>query len=128
MTKLTRTDCQRDNVKVECVNASTLGFGQRWCKCGYWIMYEVDGFSYVGRVIGRVTCKGGILIEVAQANLDLSHVYIRWVLPHQVREIRKNPPRSVFKFFASEDWKPETIFPALEYGVSDLHDQMEKVD
>jgi hypothetical protein len=63
---------------------------------------------------------------VAQATEDFSSVHIRWVDPNHVREVRRNPPRRVFEFFADrEGWQPEPIFRALEYGVSDMHDQLD---
>jgi hypothetical protein len=117
MTKLTRTDCERDNKKVRCPNASTIGFGLTHCKRGYWLLYQVDNFFFIGRAIGRVVCEGRELIEVAQASPDMHHAYIRWIEPEQVNEIRLAPPRHVFDFFAQADWKPETVFAQLEHGV-----------
>lgn len=126
-TTLTRTDCERDNVRVICRNASTLGFGQRNCKRGNWIEFEVDDHKYVGRAIGRVICEGREYIEAAVATLSFSAAHIRWVEPASVREVRRSPPRHVFNFFSDTDgWYPEAIFRALEYGVSDLHDQLEE--
>lgn len=124
MTTLTRTDCTRDNVAVICPNATLLGVGTRKCKRGAWLRYEIDNQSFTGRVIGRVTCEGKVFIELAQASIDFTHVYIRWIEPGQVREVRHSPPRAVFNFFAQDDWKPEAVFAALEHGVSDMKDQL----
>ncbi len=126
MTNLTRTDCKRDDVKVICPTAILIGFGIRHCKRGFWVQYEIDNQHFVGRSIGRVTCEGTIYIEVAQASNNFSSAFIRWVKPEDVREIRRSPPRKVFDFFADKGgWYPEAIFRALEYGVSDMHDQMQ---
>jgi hypothetical protein len=125
-TTLTRTDCTRDDVRVPCPNATTLGFGLSYCKRGFWVEYEIDNQHHVGRAIGRVTCEGKVYIEVAQATLAFSTVHIRWIEPAHVREVRRAPPRHVFNFFAdTSGWHPDAIFRALEYGVSDLHDQID---
>ena len=123
-TKLTRNDCTRDNVKVSCPNASTLGFGRSFAKRGHWLEYEIDNIKCIGRAIGRVICEGKIYIEVAQASLSFSCVHVRWINPGDVRESRRNPPRSIFTFLSQETWEPESIFPAMEYGISDMKDQM----
>jgi hypothetical protein len=122
---LTRTDCERDNVGVLCKNATTMGFGLRHCKRGNWVEYEVDDHRHVGRAIGRVRCEGKEYIELAVATLAFSAAFIRWIDPLTVKEVRKSPPRNVFKFFADTEWQPAAVFAALEYGVSDLHDQYE---
>lgn len=125
-TTLTRNDCTRDNVKVYCPNATSLGYGRHYCKCGFWVEYEVDSHKHVGRAIGRVTCEGIVYIELAVATLAFSSAHVRWVKPEDVREVRRAPPRKVFDFFASTDgWDPELVFKALEYVVSDMRDQME---
>jgi hypothetical protein len=127
----TRTDCKRDNNLVYLPNAAKYGFGLTKASRGNWIRYATDDdseHSFVGRVISRVTCEGKIFIEIAQASLDFSCAYVRWIKPEQVRECRKNPPRSVFEFFAANNWdNPEDIHAALAYGVSDLQDQYNKV-
>ena len=125
MTNLTRTDCIRDNVKVICPGANLIGFGMKHCKRGYWLRYESDNYSHIGRAIGRVTCEGKIYIEAAIASQDFSSAYIRWIDPAEVREVRRAAPKHVFNFFADDaGWQPNAIFRALEYGVSDLHDQL----
>jgi hypothetical protein len=127
-TTLTRTDCKRDNVAVICPNATLLGFGTRKCKSGAWLTYEIDNSHFVGRAIGRVQCEGKTYIEIAQASECFSSVYIRWIDPSSVREIRKSAPRDVFTFFSQEEWKPGTVFKQLEYGVSDMQDQLKARD
>lgn len=129
MTKLTRSDCTRDNTRVPCPNATSLGFGLKYCKRGFWVEYEQDNQKFVGRAIGRVTCEGKVYIELAVASLGFSAAFVRWINPADVREVRRAPPRHVFNFFADTGgWQPEPIFRALEYGVSDLHDQMNAVE
>jgi hypothetical protein len=125
MTSLTRTDCKRDDVRVPCPNATLLGFGKGYCKRGFWVQYEIDNQHHVGRAIGRVACEGKTYIELAQATLAFSSAHVRWIDPASVKEVRPAPPRHVFNFFADGDgWHPDAIFRALEYGVSDLHAQM----
>jgi hypothetical protein len=125
MTRLTRTDCTRDNVAVICPGASLLGFGTRKCKRGSWVTYELDDHRHHGRAIGRVTCEGRIWIEIAQASDGFSSAYIRWIDPAWVKEVRPVPPRAVFAFFAMENWNPGDVFAALDYGVSDMRDQLD---
>lgn len=127
MITTTRTDCTRDNVAVYLPNATMLGFGQKKAKRGNWVRYEIDNHFFVGRVIGRVTCEGEVFVEVAQATLGFSAAHVRWIKPYDVRECRAKPPRAVFDFFAEEWTSAEEIHAKLEYGVSDLQDQLEKV-
>jgi len=121
-----RTDCKRDNAQIICPNATMLGFGIRHCKRGFWVHFKDENDrERVGRAIGRVTCEGKVYIEVATAAENFSSAFIRWADPAKVLEIRRSPPRHVFNFFADTDgWQQDAIFRALEYGVSDLHDQM----
>lgn len=123
-TTLTRTDCERDNVGVICPNATLLGFGERTSKRGKWIAFEQSNIHAVGRVVGRVTCEGKVYVEVACASQAFCSVFIRWIEPHEVKEIRPVPPSSVFEFFARDDWMPDSVFRAMEYGVSDLKEQL----
>lgn len=127
-TTLTRTDCKRDNVKVRCPNASLLGFGQLDCKRGNWIMFEYDDYARVGRSLGRVTCEGEVFIEAACASIDFTSVYIRWVRPEWVREIRAEAPKRVLHFFGvgAVSWcdSIQQIYREMEHGVSDLNDQL----
>jgi hypothetical protein len=124
-TTLTRTDCTRDNVAVICPNATLLGFGTHKSKRGYWLEYERDDNKRVGRVIGRVTCEGKVYIEIAVVSLAFSAVHVQWVEPCEVREIRRSPPRAVFAFLGQDEWKPDAVFKAMEYGVSDMRDQLD---
>jgi hypothetical protein len=119
------TTLTRDNIRVKCPNASSLGFGQLHCNRGNWVVFEIDDHHQFGRSIGRVICDGKIYIEMAVASTRFDSAYIRWIEPHQVREVRRAPPRAVFNFFAAETWNPKEVFAQLEYGVSDLRDQME---
>lgn len=123
-TTLTRKDCERDNVMVICPNATLLGFGTRRCKRGNWVVFEQQDLHWTGRVIGRVRCEGKTYIEVATAAPSMCSVYIRWIEPHEVKEIRPVPPKSVFDFLARDDWNPADVFKAMEYGVSDLKEQL----
>ncbi|HKD44682.1 MAG TPA: hypothetical protein VKD24_03415 [Candidatus Angelobacter sp.] len=121
----TRADCTRDNVAVGLPNATSLGFGRRTAKRGNWVHYERNDLQYIGRVIGRVECDGVTYLEVAEASLTFSTAYVRWIYPADIRECRANPPRTVFAFFASDDWSdPEKIHAQLAYGVSDVRDQL----
>jgi hypothetical protein len=124
----TRTDCVRDNRAVICPNATLLGFGTSKVKRGNWIEYETsEGARYVGRVISRVTCEGVRYIELAEAAENLTHVYIRWIKPEQVRECRAAPPRAVFEFLAmdAQAWNDiEAVHGKIAYGVSDMRDQL----
>ena len=123
--KTTRTDCTRDNVAVVAPNATLLGFGTRKVKRGNWVVYESsDGARFVGRVISRVTCEGKVYVEIAQAAENFGYVYIRWIEPEQVKECRASPPRNVFSFFSGSFDDPETIHAQIEYGVSDMPDQL----
>jgi hypothetical protein len=122
-TRLTRDDCERDDVKVFCPNATTLGFAGRFAKRGYWVQCAQNGVNHQGRIIGRVTCERKIYVEVAVASPCFSYVCVRWFEPHEVCEIRRAVPRKVFEFFARDNWEPREVFAALDYGVSDLADQ-----
>ncbi len=131
-TTLTRPDCKRDNVKVICRGASLLGFGRLFCKRGNWVVYEIDNNKFVGRSLGRVTCEGITYIEVAQASESFSSVFIRWVKPEDVREVRPTSPKRVLEFFAVEHamWCDNIprLLKEMEHGVSDSNDQLKAYD
>jgi len=127
-TTLTRTDCERDNQKVLCLNATLMGVGRRFCKRGNWVTLEIDNQKFIGRSLGRVVCEGVIYIELAQASIYFSSVHIRWVRPEEVREVRPTAPKRVLNFLSVDNntWcdNVQKLYQEIEYGVSDIHDQL----
>ena len=119
----TRTDCTRDmkQVKLPYSAGNHVGFNTWIVKPGYWFSTEDGG---AGRMICRVVCEGKDYIEAAIISDDLSSAYIRWIEAKDIRTARRVPPKSVLEFMCRDDWSPESVHSALNYGVSDMNDQL----
>jgi hypothetical protein len=114
--RIMRTDCTRDNVKVYCTNVRVVACGTPWAKRGHWISCDYSGARRIGRVIGRVICEGKIYVETVLLALDGQAAYVAWIEPEWIETCVRHSPREIFAFMLGEWKEPADIIARAEGG------------
>lgn len=112
----TRTDCVRDNRRIECRGSTPFGFSTSNAKRGSWIIWERENVKRAGRVVGGVTCEGKRWIEVIAVGEAFNHAHVQWIDAAWVRYCYPSPHFEVLEFLTGDWSDPDKILRTAARG------------
>lgn len=116
-----RKDLVFSDQRVQCPNASTLGYGLRYAKRGFWIAAKYEGSNVFGRCLGRVDSDAAPwvtdMIGILMLSSDGTFPIFRIIDPKDVFSSEAEVPARMLELMMADMSNPLAAIKRVQDGI-----------